>query len=344
MFYGIKKRIIESNIKKRQAAGYNAVESELYQLSPEDDGHINNSYFFSAHSMKGETLFVRLGLRGDGTKEVWVGYSNGDLFTENERELYGPEEEAPLRVKCITPEKEWEILYEGTMRDVKEEGRRLFHARLQARFLAKAKIFDFFYDNDPSTTAHALAEEKWSRQMFSEISANNQRHYEQAGELCGQLMLDEKRLELRMVCGRDHSFGPRFWSYMNHHFWILGIDEEGHVINISMVSYPCVKEIWTGYTTLYGKVDSFASVKCSSDMEIAGFSDGHMKLEVCLTSGKRFEVETFREGEAVYYFDNGNYYFSEGFGSMLVDGKKIRGTIEFSFNQDRLREKRSESR
>ena len=337
MFYSIKKKIITSNIKKRQAAGYEINESELYQLSADDDGHINNSYFFSAHTMSGETLFVRLGLRGDGSKEVWVGYSKGELFVENERELYGPDEESPLSVKCITPAKEWGISYEGTMRDVREESRKTYHGKLEAVFTATAEIFDFFYDNDPETTAHALASEKWNKQLFADIGANNQRHYEQAGIVRGNFQLDNDSYDLDMVCGRDHSFGPRYWSYMNRHFWILGIDGDGHVINISMVSYPCVDEIWTGYTTLFGKVDSFASVKCNSNMDKAGHSDGHMELEITLTNGKNFSVQTFREGEAIYHFDNGTYYFSEGFGSMLIDGKKIRGTIEFSYNGDKSR-------
>ena len=337
MFYSIKKKIITSNIKKRQAKGYDVTESELFQLSSSDDGHINNSYFFSAHTMAGETMFVRLGLRGDGSKEVWVGYSNGTIFVENERELYGPEEDAPLKVECVTPAKEWKIAYEGTLRDVREEGRKSYHGKLDGVFQATADIIDFFYDNDPATTADALAKEKWTKQLFADIGANNQRHYEQAGVLKGSLMLDQDTYPLDLVCGRDHSFGPRYWSYMNRHFWILGIDEKGNVINISMVSYPCVDEIWTGYTTLFGKVDSFASVTCHTQLDKAGHSDGNMQLEVRLTNGKTFTVETFRDGEAIYHFDNGTYYFSEGFGHMTVDGKKIRGTIEFSFNGDKSR-------
>lgn len=337
MFYSIKKKIITSNIRKRQSAGYDIKESELYTLSASDDQHINNSYFFSAHTMDGETLFVRLGLRGDGSKEVWVGYSDGHRFVENDRELYAPGEEAPLSVECIEPAKTWKIRYRGTLRDVAEEGRKTFSAALNAEFRASADIFDFFYDNDPQTTAHALASEAWSKQLFADISANNQRHYEQAGTLTGQLSIDGVTQDLQMVCGRDHSFGPRYWSYMNRHFWILGIDENGSVLNISMVSYPCADEIWTGYTTLFGKVDSIASITCHSSMDAAGHSDGHMKLDVTLTNGRKFALETFREGEAIYHFDNGSYYFSEGFGHMLVDGKKIRGTIEFSFNGDKSR-------
>ena len=42
-------------------------------------------------------------------------------------------------------------------------------------------------------------------------------------------------------------------------------------------------------------------------------------------------------GEAIYHFDEGSYYFSEGFGRMNVDGKQLRGTIEFSFNGDKTR-------
>ncbi len=337
MFYHIKNQIITSNIKKRQSAGYDVTESECYSLSPEDDQHINNSYFFSAHTMAGETLFVRLGLRGDGSKEVWVGYSDGNCFVENEKELYSPDETAPLKVECIVPAKQWQITYDGTLRDVREQDRKTYHGTLNVEFQASAKIFDFFYDNDPTTTAHALASEKWSKQLFADISANNQRHYEQAGTLKGQLCIDNESRNLNMVCGRDHSFGPRYWSYMNRHFWILGIDENGCVLNISMVSYPCVDEIWTGYTTLFGQVDSIASIINHSNMDLAGHSDGHMKLDVTLTNGRCFSLETFRDDEAIYHFDNGSYYFSEGFGHMKVDDKIIRGTIEFSFNGDKSR-------
>lgn len=337
MFYGLKKKIILSNIKKRQSAGYSIEASELYSHPADAGQDINNSYFFTAHSLEGETMYIRLGTRGDGSREVWAGYYNGDIFIENDCELYAPGEACPLSVECITPGDSWKVTYSGTMRDVKEEGRRTYPASFEVIFKANADIFDFFYDNDPTTTAHAIASEKWSKALFADMEKNNQRHYEQCGSLSGELIIDGKVYPLNLAAGRDHSFGRRNWSYMNRHFWIFAVDEAGNGINISLVSYPAVDEIWAGFTTMFGKVDSITAVQCNTNLDKAGHSDGKVHLDITLASGKKFSVDTIRDAEAIYHFDNGTYYFSEGLGRLTIDGKPARGTIEFSYNGDESR-------
>ncbi len=337
MFYGIKKKIIRSNIAKRQKEGCDIVKDENYSLPPEAGADINNSHFFSAHTMEGETVYVRLGMRGDGRREVWTAWYGEGRFVENDRELYAPGEKCPLEVTCLEPGKKWQISYSGTMKDVKGFGSGTYPASLELVFTANDRIFDFFYDNDPETMAHALASEKWSRKLFSDIEKNNQRHYEQGGDFSGLLVLDGKKHPLELHGARDHSYGRRNWSYMDRHFWILAIDESGRCLNVSMVGYPAVSQIWTGYTTMYGKVDSFYRVECSANMDRAGHSDGNVHLDITLTDGRKFSVETFRDAEAIYTFDNGSYYFSEGLGHFVIDGRPARGTIEFSFNGNESR-------
>lgn len=337
MFYGIKKKLITANIKKRQSAGYDITESDLYTHPEGSSAHINNSHFFTAHSLAGETLYIRLGLRGDGSTEVWFGWYNGKRFLENDREHYAPGEAYPLKVECIEPGKEFRITYSGTLRDVAEEGRGTYSASAEITFKANADVFDFFYDNDPTTTAHAVASQKWKKSLFSEIQANNQRHYEQGGVFEGTLVIDGVSHNIALTGARDHSFGPRFWSYMDRHFWILATDAAGNCLNISMVDYPSVDGIWTGYTTMFGGVDSMVSIVCTTDLNKAGHSDGKVHLDITLSNGKQFSVDTVRDAESIYHFDNGSYYFSEGLGHFTIDGKPCRGTIEFSYNGDERR-------
>ncbi len=153
----------------------------------------------------------------------------------------------------------------------------------------------------------------------------------------GTLTLDGVPRALHLMGARDHSFGPRRWSYMDRHFWILAADENGGCLNISMVGYPSVSEIWTGYTTMFGGVDTVAALACHTKMADAGHSDGRVQIDVTLTNGRRFSVSTVRDAEAIYHFDEGSYYFSEGVGRFTIDGRPARGTIEFSFNGDETR-------
>ncbi|MBQ4061656.1 MAG: hypothetical protein IJD14_02235 [Christensenellaceae bacterium] len=337
MFYGIKKKIITANIKKRQAAGYSVEESELYSHPEGTSKRVNNSHFFTAHSLQGETIYIRLGIRGDGSKETWVGWYKNGRFIENEREFYDPDEVCPLNVECLEVAKKWHITYSGTMRDVKEEGRKTYPASFDLVFTANADIFDFFYDNDPTTTAHAIASKKWKKSLFTEIQKNNQRHYEQGGHLDGEFTVDGVTETVCLGAARDHSFGPRYWSYMDRHFWILAVDEAGNCLNISMVDYPSVDGIWTGYTTMFGGVESMAAIKCATDLNKAGHGDGKVHLDITLTNGKEFAIDLERDAEAIYRFDDGSYYFSEGLGRLTIDGKPARGTIEFSYNGDESR-------
>ena len=80
-----------------------------------------------------------------------------------------------------------------------------------------------------------------------------------------------------------------------------------------------------------------ARLKCTTDLNTAGHTDGKVHLDITLTSGKTFAIDAIRDAEAIYHFDNGSYYFSEGLGRLTIDGKPARGTIEFSYNGDESR-------
>ena len=188
--YQIKKTIIRNILKKRKKAqGFDPVLVETYQLPADADNDINNSYYFSAHNIEGQSLFIRLGLRGDKQSEIWFAYRDNDFFLSCPTELC-PIEASPLHVECIEVEKKWKIIFRGEMQSLTNKEIRV-QACFEGVFEATAPIFDFFYHADPEPMASAIAREKWNKAFFQEIQKNNQTHYEQAGKLTGNLNINQ---------------------------------------------------------------------------------------------------------------------------------------------------------
>lgn len=308
--------------------------AELYCLPEDAPANFNNSYYFSAHMVDGESLFLRLGLRSDGSCEVWSVYKKGDIFFQNPQTVYENAADSPLSVACLESGKRWGVSYHGPMTDC-SNGQEV-HCALSCTFTATDPIFDFTYHMNPTTTAVAMAQEKWSKELFAEMQENKQTHYEQNGHLEGALALGDREILIDMNCVRDHSFGKRDWNYMNKHYWLMALAENGDMINISMVSYPALHHLDAGNVILGGKTLSIVQVIPHGDFINDGKGPNTFHITCVLENGRKITVYGEKETEVVYPLGDG-YILREGLGTYSIDGRKARGIVEFGFNHDRTR-------
>ncbi len=332
-FYGLKKRIILSSMKKKNAKHpFVEAEYESFMLPKKASSDINNSYYFAGFGAN-RFFLARLGERRGVPTEVWIAYKDGDVLLVDPRESY--ENRIPLKVKCLESGKKWSFSYSGNLLD-KKSGRK-YKAVFAGIFTATAPIFDFTYHNNPLTTAEAIASLKWSKAFFAELQANSQTHYEQEGSFELNVSLDGKQSLLSLKGVRDHSFGMRKWDYMNNHFWLLAVTEKGRIFNLSHVSYPGLKDLKVGYTDLNGnKWACLLKAALPSNIYNAGKGLDETHFLCQMDDGKSYEVSYHRDGAMNFSF-GGKYVFSEGFGSFEVAGEKAYGIIEFGFNSDSKR-------
>ncbi|MDY0016149.1 MAG: hypothetical protein RBS13_08070, partial [Bacteroidales bacterium] len=235
--YRIKKAIIQSVLQKRKHKQvFDSDYAELFQIPPDAGSDFNNSYYFSAHNLEGQSLFLRLGLRGDKQSEIWFVYRDENMFYSCPIELCHTKD-SPLQVECVEAGKRWKLKFEGHMQSLDNKDD-IHKAVFEGLFTATAPIFDFFYHANTEPMARAFAKEKWNKSFLEEVQKNNQTHYEQAGKIQGRLMLGSKEKQIDMYAIRDHSFGKRDWNYMDKHMWLMALNETGDALNLSIVSYP----------------------------------------------------------------------------------------------------------
>lgn len=309
--------------------------AELYSLPENAPANFNNSYYFSGHTLAGESLFLRLGLRSDKSCEVWCVYKNGDTVYTNPVMEYASAEDSPLTVACVETSKEWKVAYHGPMVD-RDNPEQTLHASFVGTFTATDPIFDFTYHMNPTSTAVAMAREKWSKALFAEMQENRQTHYEQNGRMTGTLQIGDKQFAIDMNTVRDHSFGKRDWNYMNKHMWLMAVLENGDMINISMVSYPAMRRLDAGNVIFGGKTISLTEILFQDDMVNGGSGPEDFHLSCMLENGRKLNIYAKKETEVVYTM-GGTYTLREGLGSFTIDGRKARGILEFGFNQDASR-------
>jgi len=206
-------------------------------------------------------------------------------------------------------------------------------------FEASLPIYDFYYHADRFTgMAESIAREKWDREFFTEVGKNDQRHYEQTGHIQGSLKLGGEDYVIDLPCVRDHSFGRREWDMMNDHMWCLGITENGEVLCFSIVNYPRMKRIFSGYSNIGSERN-----RTLRDYEVTRYetADGLggelLEFRCFFPEGTPVEISIRREANVTCPLGGGKYVFQEGLGEFSINGIKARGTIEYGFNGNRGR-------
>lgn len=343
----VKLKIITSAMtKKKETAPFDAAVLDLHELTPEAGELENNSYFFGAHSVQGESITMRLGQRVQGYSEVFVMYRSpeGRFYTIDQQQF--PSDKCPLSVENIIPARDWMVHFDGTMIDT--ETNEAMRCRFDLRFTSRLPIFYPMKDADLSGMARAFAMQKWNKAFFKSMKgdtgmggdkkSSQQYHYEQTGRLSGQMQLGEQQFSIDLAGIRDRAFGRRDWNYMDSHVWLVAVTERGEVMNISIVNYPHAKKLYCGYTDIASDRNAALSEYEMLDWD---WNDGKgpevMHFGCRFTDGKSYTVTVSRVNDLVTEFDGGNFYFHEAIGDFMIGDIRARGTIEYGFNRDKSR-------
>ena len=315
--------------KRRRKSPFDETAAELYQTPSDADEFHNNSYYFSCHDMAGNSLLLRHAQRGTDSTEVWLAYKDAAGNAYINKKQFFKNEKPDSSVECIEPSRTWRFAFSGKL--INMQTAKECDTVMKAEFEAAGAIFEFGTHLDSKVMAKAIAREKWSRDFFGALNENNQVHYEQPGKAYVSLAIDGKSTELNMPAMRDHSFGKRDWGYMNKHFWLMCLFEDGSHLNANMVSYPAVKRLETGYMVTGDNTVCVEEAKLIGKMPAGGVPD-KFTYSAKLLGGKELTVSCTHE--ITFEFPFGGYKIYEGIGSFELDGKKGRGILEFGYNDD----------
>lgn len=340
----LKKKIIVAQMKKRnQQNPFDKHVAENYQLPDNTTPLDTNSYYFSAHDLEGNSLFLRKAIRGDKTVEIWFVYKTPQAIYVNTQQLYD-NDNTPISLECLEDAKKWTFNYNGPVNLAtsdhelvaqREKAERT--AKIKGIFTATSDIFDFTHDLNPELMGRALAKEKWNDTFLKNMRENQQVHYEQQGTIKADIEIDGKKIKFEASAMRDHSFGKRDWNYMNRHIWLMALLGNGEALNLNMVNYPHMKNLQTGYYEVNNQATNIDEVVFVEGFNPLGHVPNQIKYDIILENGHSFGVEASKEVEILFQFDHGNYTICEGIATFNINGYKARGIIEFGFNRDRTR-------
>jgi hypothetical protein len=334
MLRKIKFNIIKRQLNKRKIDNpFDLKEGETYKLPQDAKEDQNNSYYFSGHDLDGRSLFLRLGLRGGGTSEIWFTYKDETHFLVSLDNLTSSDQ-SPISLKCLEVGNRWEIIFDGMVID--KLTNKKANLKFSGTFIATAPVFDFFHDLPSDPLAKAISQEKWTKSFFKEVARNNQVHYEQQGRIQGTLVIGEQTINIDLPSIRDHSYGTRTWEYMNNHMWLMALDEAGQSMNISFVSYPSIKRLLVGNIFINDEIVPFEDVEFLSNPKPMGKIPEDIRLNVRY-KGQSITIIASKDAEVIYTFEDGSYTLIEGLGSFEINGRKARGIVEFGFNRDHSR-------
>jgi len=331
--YQVKKAIINSRLnKKRNKNPVDFDKDELYQLVGDEPWYMNNSYFFGGYSLKNNvSLVLRLGIRNNNPYEVFLFYRNNNYFLVTPKDYY---DDNPFCISCIKPQKIWNVRFKEKLLD--KNTNKLHDVELIFNFENRREIYDFFYSHSSRYMTDSICRCKWNKNFKEEMNKVEQRHYEQSGYLKGEISIDGEKETFVLPGGRDHSFGLRDWNAMHDHIWLFALTENGEIFNYSVVNYPILKNIHNGYTDLNRKelvsIDKIYKLDYSCN---GGMGVDELDLEVVFCDKKVSKIHVHRVANQETHYQNGDYYFQEGFAEFDIDGVKLIGTVEYGFNKNK---------
>ena len=86
---------------------------ETYQLPKAANRFDINSFYFSAHSLDGQSLLLRKAVRGEGFSEIWFVYHTKDATYVNKKTSYHNEKVPLGEVHLIEIGKKWQFVFKG---------------------------------------------------------------------------------------------------------------------------------------------------------------------------------------------------------------------------------------
>jgi hypothetical protein len=354
----VKKAIIAGGMDKQKRANPFDIEySDKHGLPEGADQFYNNSQYFSVHDLaRRRTLLLRLAQRGGNYgDEVWFVYREGDgpVYLA-EKDLFSPGEITPLSVECITAGKEIRLKYQGNLKPGRlgskgyepDPDAPAIQADLDLRFYGTVPAFEFSRHMATEPVARALSREKFTKEFQAALAENHQVHYEQLGYVTGTVTLESRNIDFdRIPAFRDHSYGKRDWNYMDRHNWFSGVLENGDYFQSSMVRYPAIRELQTGfYISREGNQEGqpicLKSQTSMDDLPLTGGALEAFSFSVEYLDGSTRKFECNLDFAMPFSHGGGLFVINEGVAEFRVNGIRGRGITEFGFNSNPERWKR----
>jgi len=337
MLTKLKQNILQAGLNyKKTHKPANLKELERFRIKPEDPHEINNSFFLGGHTTAGDDLTMRLGQRNGDEHELFVIYRRAadGLTLFQEKDHYSPEE-MPLEIICEKEEELWRYRFDGYLRDA--EGKR-YAVKFDVLFTATLPIYDFIGTPEKHVgMVTAIARERWTGNYFKRLSLTSQNHYEQQGKISGTIEVEgEARTIDSWSAIRDRAMGKRVWDFMNCHIWLAVTTDEGDCLMFSLVSYPVMDSLFTGYHTIRGKKEyaTLTGYRLMDYDHCDGKAPDHFKAYTEWSDGRVFIIEAQRDFNVLCTFDHGDYIFQESLGNMRINGLAARGNLEYGYNKN----------
>ncbi|MHA1867799.1 MAG: hypothetical protein ACTSXD_07010 [Candidatus Heimdallarchaeaceae archaeon] len=328
--YLIARKIIE---KRRKKLDFDVNQVETYQLPNNAKEQDNNSFYFTGHANDGHRFLARLAFRGLGHVEVWFALfiPNKGLFNYK-KNVDKPNNKGenifssgPLTFTCLEPVKKWKIDFEGELEGEKNK----ISIKFKGIFSSDYPLINFSTDIHPAPMARSLSQEAWSKNFFAKLKESDQVHTEQCGKFEGNYTLDGNTVHLSMSALRDHSYGKRDWSFMERHIWIIIGLEDGSFFNFSLVDYPILRNLVTGF---HIKKDGITQVVDGSSFEDIWTNRDSIPKEftffVKMENEERILAKCSFDLSLTWIMNNA-YSITEGLADFELLGMKGKGIAEF---------------
>ena len=121
--------------------------------------------------------------------------------------------------------------------------------------------FAFGSHVNPHLVAEALSHEKFSKELFDELQAAHQEHYEQFCHVRGTFKFGQQQYPIHAKGMRDRAFGVREWGYLQRYiaayFW-AGEMDNGPSVTLVMASMPPMTAAKFGFVSENEGLDAVA--------------------------------------------------------------------------------------
>ncbi|XP_004523620.1 uncharacterized protein LOC101462037 [Ceratitis capitata] len=137
----------------------------------------------------------------------------------------------------------WRIRYEGELRPVATGGK-LLPVEMDLQFITQAPFFYYNRDLSSAVIADSVAREAWNDAFYNLLKSvpemvEKRTHYEQSGQLAGEVQLSGRSFELQLRGFRDHSFGTeRCLSNINRYVYVALFLADGTSMMVGNLSQP----------------------------------------------------------------------------------------------------------
>lgn len=150
-------------------------------------------------------------------------------------ESYGAE---GICYKPIIPMKHWHLEYKGDLKAYENQSK-VYKVSIKADWKSNLDFFDYDHMVPAWTMARSIAKESWSREYFDALKSAHQTHYEQHGNLSGEIEVDGQVYRFDMPSMRDHSYGvKRDWKLLHRYIFHMFSLEDGRRFDIGVVCQP----------------------------------------------------------------------------------------------------------